>query len=82
MSEISLEGKIIKVKRITTVKGGKMAIFTLKTLEDVFEGVMFPDAFAKHGTAINEGEMVAVHGKQSDGDGTVSFIALKMNQIK
>ena len=73
---VMLIGRITDLKNVTTMKGDRMAIFTLEDRVGKVRVVVFPEVFAACEESILEGAKVIVFGKeQRDEIGKVTIIA-------
>jgi DNA polymerase-3 subunit alpha len=60
--QVTLAGIVAALKRRRTRRGDQMAVFQLEDLEGTIEVLVFPDAFARHRSLIQEDAAVLVTG--------------------
>jgi DNA polymerase-3 subunit alpha len=62
-SDVSVAGVISGLRQLKTKRGDRMAAFSLEDDAAKIEAVVFPEAFARHGTHVADDAMIVARGK-------------------
>ncbi len=79
---IQLAGVLITTKITATHKREPMEFLTLEDETDIYECVMFPDAFARYGDLLNWEKLLIIRGKVEVSFGVYTITIEKMGSIQ
>ncbi len=79
--KVRVGGMISQTKTVTTKNGNRMMFATLKDKTDNMEIIIFPDAFRKYRSLLEEGNIVFVNGKVSHRDQNPKIVAEKVKRV-
>jgi DNA polymerase III subunit alpha len=77
-ADIWVGGIVSGIRALKTKKGDRMAVFMLDDIAGSIEVVVFPEAFAKHGSLVEADAMVLVRGKFDKDDESARLVASEM----
>jgi DNA polymerase-3 subunit alpha len=76
--DTSVGGIVAACRQLKTRKGDRMAVFTLEDAQGGVEIVVFPDAYQRAASLIEEGTLVLVRGKLERDEETVRILAAEI----
>src|SRR6476619_1749006 len=77
-ADVWVGGIVSGLRPLKTKKGDRMAVFMLDDVAGNVEVVVFPETFAKHGTAIESDAMLLVRGKFEKDDESARLVATEL----
>jgi DNA polymerase-3 subunit alpha len=80
-ADVCVGGIVAGCRLLKTRKGDRMAVFTLEDPGGGVETVVFPEAFAKHASLVENDTMVAVRGKFEKDDESARLVASEILPI-
>jgi DNA polymerase-3 subunit alpha len=81
-ADISVGGIVSGIRQLKTRKGDRMAVFNLEDPHGSVEVVVFPEAFAKSGTLVQNDATVVVRGKLERDDEVMRLLASEVIPIE
>ena len=78
---VTIGGRIVQVKPITTKTGKPMMFATLEDYETSIEIVLFPEVSKEYGLLMQDDRVVAIEGKVNFRDDQVTLIAEEVNWV-
>jgi DNA polymerase-3 subunit alpha len=80
-ADVWIGGIVSGCRQLKTKKGDRMAAFVLDDPTGTVEVVVFPDAFGKYGSLVENDALVAVRGKLEKDDETMRLVASELLPI-
>ncbi|HJV31491.1 MAG TPA: DNA polymerase III subunit alpha, partial [Bacillales bacterium] len=73
---------VTAIKKIRTKRGDSMAFLMISDSSGELEAVVFPDAYKKYSTLLEQGSIAVIEGKTEERDGKHQFIIQKVISIE